>query len=107
MIDALTMTVPISLFNRGCAGKIFEDVRKNGTKVVIKNNRPEGVIMAPDTYLRIQEKLEELDDMHLAAIAEERLAHMDSTKLISHDEMMRQLGLTDEDLEGFEDVELE
>ena len=107
MIDALTMTVPISRFNRGLAGKIFEDVRKNGTKVVIKNNRPECVIMSPETYLRIQEKLEELEDMRLAAIAEKRLAHMDPSKLISHDEMMRQLGLTDEDLEGFEDVELE
>ena len=63
--------------------------------------------MAPDTYLRIQEKLEELENIRLAAIAEERLAHMDPLKLISHDEMMRQLGLTDEDLEGYEDVELE
>ena len=107
MIDALTMTVPISQFNRGRAGKIFEDVRKNGTKVVIKNNRPEGVIMAPETYLRIREKLEELEDMRLAAIAEERLAHMDPSKLIPGEEVDRMLGITEKDLEGFEDIELE
>ena len=33
--SALRSTIPISLFNRGMAGKVFEDVRRQGAKVVI------------------------------------------------------------------------
>ena len=46
VISAIKNTVPISLFNRGQAGKIFEDVRKNGAKVVMKNNVAECVLTA-------------------------------------------------------------
>ena len=35
--NLLKSTVSISLFNKGLAGKIFDDVKKNGTKIVIKN----------------------------------------------------------------------
>ena len=38
--SALRSTIPISLFNRGMAGKVFEDVRRQGAKVVMKNNSP-------------------------------------------------------------------
>ena len=41
VVSAINNTVPISQFNRGLAGKIFSDVRKNGPKVVMKNNEAE------------------------------------------------------------------
>ena len=44
---ALRSTVPISLFNRGLAGKVFEEVRQQGAKVVMKNNLAGGV-SSPD-----------------------------------------------------------
>ena len=34
VMSAIKNTVPISQFNRGLAGKIFEDVKQSGTKVV-------------------------------------------------------------------------
>ena len=33
MTNAITNTVSISMFNRGLAGKVFEDVKKCGAKV--------------------------------------------------------------------------
>ena len=33
----LESTVPISQFNRGLAGKIFDEVKKYGAKIVMKN----------------------------------------------------------------------
>ena len=36
--NVMTNTVPISVFNRGLAGKVFEDVKSSGAKVVLKNN---------------------------------------------------------------------
>ena len=38
--SAIRNTVPITLFNRGLAGKIFEEVKQQGSKVVMKNNTP-------------------------------------------------------------------
>ena len=55
VISAIKNTVPISLFNRGQAGKIFEDVRKNGAKVVMKNNVAECVLLSPEEYVRLMD----------------------------------------------------
>ena len=51
LVNAIKNTVPITQFNRGLAGKIFEDVKKQGAKVVMKNNTPECVLMSPEEYL--------------------------------------------------------
>ena len=48
VISAITNTVPITQFNRGYAGKIFEDVKKSGAKVVMKNNAAEYILLTPD-----------------------------------------------------------
>ena len=63
---ALRSTVPISLFNRGLAGKVFEEVRQQGAKVVMKNNAPECVLLSPEEYLRL---IDEVNDAKLAALA--------------------------------------
>ena len=97
-------TVPISQFNRGMAGKIFEDVRKSGAKVVMKNNAAECVLLSPEEYMRLRERL---IDAELLAEAEERLAHFDPEKLISFEEMNRKMGITQKDLEGWEELEIE
>ena len=104
VISAIKNTVPISLFNRGQAGKIFEDVRKSGAKVVMKNNVAECVLLSPEEYVRL---MDAVNDAKLEAIAAERLAHYDPKTLVSWDEMMQELGLTEDDLAGWEDVEVE
>ena len=38
VMSAIKNTVPISQFNRGLAGKIFEDVKQSGAKVVTLQN---------------------------------------------------------------------
>ena len=63
--SALRSTIPISLFNRGMAGKVFEDVRRQGAKVVMKNNSPECVLLSPEEYLRL---IDEVNDAKLAAL---------------------------------------
>ena len=35
VVSAITNTIPITQFNRGLAGKIFDDVKRNGAKVVM------------------------------------------------------------------------
>jgi PHD/YefM family antitoxin component YafN of YafNO toxin-antitoxin module len=57
VVSAITNTVPISQFNRGLAGQIFEDVKRTGAKVVMKNNSAECVLMAPEEYVRLMDEL--------------------------------------------------
>lgn len=104
VMSAITNTVPISQFNRGLAGKIFDEVKQCGAKVVMKNNAAECVLISPDEYVRL---MDELNDARLLAIASERLAHLDTSTLISEEEMNHRLGVTEDDLAGYDEVEIE
>ena len=104
VISAIRNTIPISLFNRGLAGKIFEDVKSSGAKVVMKNNVAECVLLSPDEYARI---MDELNDARLLSLATQRMAAYDPEKLISQKEMDRRLGITEDDLDGVGEVEFE
>lgn len=66
---AIENTVSISLFNKGLAGRIFEDVKRYGAKVVMKNNSAECVLMSPEEYVRL---MDEVNDARLLAEASAR-----------------------------------
>lgn len=102
--SAVKDTISISLFNRGMAGKIFKMVKDTGPKVVMKNNMPECVLMSPEEYVKL---IDEIEDMKLAAMAEERLAHADFSKAIPGEEVFRKAGITEEDLKDADEVEIE
>ena len=104
VMSVITNTVPITQFNRGLAGKIFEDVKQCGAKVVMKNNVAECVLLSPDEYVRI---MDELNDARLLALASERMAHFDPSTVISEEEMNRRLGIKEDNLAGYDEVEIE
>ena len=62
MYDAQTATkmlksfVPISRFNKGEAGKIVEEVKTDGIKVIIKNNEPVCVMLKVEDYDHLVEE---------------------------------------------------
>ena len=104
VVSAITNTVPITQFNRGLAGKIFEDVKRSGAKVVMKNNAAECVLLSPEEYVRL---MDEVNDARLLAVATERMAHYDPSTLISEEDMNRRLGVTAADLADFDEVDIE
>lgn len=104
VVSAIRNTVPITQFNRGFAGQIFEDVKAHGAKVVMKDDVAECVLLSPDEYLRL---MDELDDARLCALAAERTANFDLATLIPEEKVWERLGITDNDLEAFGEVELE
>lgn len=104
VISAITNTIPITMFNRGLAGKIFSEVKQCGAKVVMKNNAPECVLMSPEEYIRL---MDELNDARLLALASERMAQATPDSLISEELVHRHLGITDADLVGFDEVDIE
>lgn len=102
--SAIRSTVPISLFNRGLAGKIFEEVKQQGSKVVMKNNTPECVLLSPEEYLHL---MDEVNDAKLAALAAERMQHFDPAAAIPAEEVYRSHGITEADLANLDEVEFE
>jgi len=102
--SAIRDTISISLFNRGLAGKIFEEVKQNGAKVVMKNNAAECVLLSPDEYLRL---IDEVNDARMLHIAAERMAHYDPSTAIPADEVYKTLGITKEDIDNCGEVEIE
>lgn len=102
--SAIRDTVSISLFNRGLAGKIFEEVKQSGAKVVMKNNAAECVLMAPNEYIKL---MDEVNDARLLSLANERMQNFDSSNLISAEELYKELGITKEDLDAVGEVEFE
>ena len=104
VISAIQNTVPITHFNRGLAGKIFEEVKATGAKVVMKNNAAECVLLSPDEYTRL---MDEVNDARLLAVAAERLAKYDSAALIPEEKVWDRLGITDDDLDAADEVEFE
>lgn len=100
-VNVLDSIIPISLFNKGQANKIFSDVKKFGTRIVVKNNVPECVLISPQNYQRM---MEEYEDAILAAEAEKRLSK--KAKYVSHKDIMKKFGLSDSDLDDVE-VDLE
>lgn len=104
VLSAIEKTVPISQFNRGLAGQIFSDVKSNGSKVVMKNNTAEVVLVPPDEYVEI---METINDYLLLTMAVERMADFDPSAAISEEEMDKKLGITQEDLDSVGEVDLE
>ncbi|NMM61188.1 type II toxin-antitoxin system Phd/YefM family antitoxin [Clostridium sp. P21] len=96
--------VPISRFNNGEAGKIFDEVNKSGCKIVVKDNKPICVLISPKEYRDI---IETIEDCELIIEAEQRMKNEDGMKSYSMEEIMKKYGITQEELDAMEDVEIE
>ena len=104
LANTITRTIPISQFNRGLAGQIFNDVKKNGAKIVIKNNIPEAVILSTDEYIKNQQ---EIEDLKLLLLAKERFENTSPQEYVSSETVDEMFGFNEDDLKDANEVELE
>ena len=104
VLSAIEKTVSISQFNRGLAGQIFSDVKESGSKVVMKNNAAEVVLVSPDEYVEI---MDTINDYLLLTMAVERMSSYDPDMLIDEEEMDKRLGITQDELDRIGEVEFE
>lgn len=100
----LKSLIPITQFNRGQASRIFDRLRTEPQLIVLKNNQPSAVILSPEEYERL---LEIEEDYLLMMEANERLASNQDKPTKSFDEVMQDLGITEEELHLVGDVEIE
>ena len=97
-------TVSISDFNRGLAGRIFDDVKSNGSKVVLKNNTPECVLLSPEEYSRLMDEVEDARDLMLA---KSRLESMNEIEVISKEDIENAFNMNFDDIEPLSEDEFE
>jgi PHD/YefM family antitoxin component YafN of YafNO toxin-antitoxin module len=103
-LNILDSLVSITQFNRGQASKIFDRLNKENQLVVLKNNQPAAIILSPAEFNRLSE-IEE--DYLLLLESVKRLEKNSNEKTISMKKVMEQQGITEDDLEGFEDINIE
>ena len=100
--------IDISEFKNGAAEKIFDDVEadKLGIKAVVKDGVAKCILLSPEKYVKLSDKL---FDAELCALAEERMKNFDpkTSKTYTQEEIDRMFGITEEDLANVGDVELE
>ena len=63
--------------------------------------------LVSDFQSAIDDYMELLIDQQLLEIANERMSNYDPSKVISEEEMNRYFGITEDDLKGFEDIDIE
>lgn len=102
--SAIENTIPISQFNRGLAGKIFDEVKQHGAKVVMKNNSPECVLLSPEEYLHL---LDEVNDARLLSTATQRMSTFNSSTIISQEQVDQEFGFSPSDYTETDDIEFE
>lgn len=96
--------IDISAFEKGKAEEIFEDVKRTGATVVLRNNKAECVLISPKDYAGL---LEEIEDAYLLALANERMSGYDKSKLISQEELLKEFGICEKDIHSASDVAFE
>ena len=101
--NVLNSIVPISRFNKGEAGKIFNEVKNDGFKIVVKNNVPTCVLITPEKY---QELMEKVEDYNLLTVAVKRMENVKDSDFIASQEVMNEFQIEQSDLDDIE-VEIE
>lgn len=71
--------------------------------------RKEGIFMSKEQITKIRELScqEKTNDARMLALATKRMTYYDPSTLISCEEMDHRLGITEDDLLGWEDIEIE
>ncbi len=97
MINSL---IPITLFNRGQASRIFDRLKNERQLIVLKNNQTSAVILSPDEY----ERLAEIEENYMLLIeAERRLAAHEGESDITEAALMEELGISQKEVNEAEE----
>ena len=100
--DLLKNMVSITELNKGKASKIIEEVKKTGYKVILKNNSPEAVLITPEQFEELISLREEILDMTLGMEALKRMSNFNAEKTISHEDILGELGISQDELDDIE-----
>ncbi len=104
--DIIGKLVSVSDLSRGMASKIIQNVGKNKEQyIVVKNNKPEAVILSVDEYMELMEAKENLELLQMAQV---RIKESIPEEILSHEEVLERYEIKEEKLDELMDfVEIE
>lgn len=105
MLPESNQMTSVTEMGRGGTAETIRRCRQSPV-FVLSHNRPVAVVLGIDTYNDVRERLNQLEDMYDAALAELRLKES-GDKALSWDETMAGLGITRKDLDEAPEEELE
>lgn len=102
LMNILNNMVPVSELNKGKGTQIINDLKNTKFKVIIKNNRPEAVLITAEEYDKLTKIKNEYDEMQLEVTALRRLETFNSSTSVmtSQENLMQELGITAEELQS-------
>lgn len=71
-LKLLNSIISITRFNKGEAGKIIEEVKQNGPRIIVKNNVPECVLISLEDYDSLTEAANRTVTLNVSKEAEEK-----------------------------------
>jgi antitoxin StbD len=95
--ELMESIVPITKLNQGGAGRIIDEVRKDGCRIIVKNNVPVAVILSPEEYKYMEE---EIEDYRLLLEAQRRLKDGGGKKNLSEAELLKKLGVSPDEIDS-------
>ncbi|WP_158095275.1 type II toxin-antitoxin system prevent-host-death family antitoxin [Collinsella sp. An2] len=107
--SVLDYIVPASDLNHGKAAQIINRVQVGSPVIIVKRSVPTAVVITPEEYREYERLREAREDAADLALAEERLARWngDTSKLKTHEELMEELGISQEEVDAMPEVEFE
>ena len=102
LVSAIDGMFSVTDFNKGKANQIFDSIKTNRIGIVVKNNKPECILLSPEEYKRIMRIIEDHEDYSLAL---QRLSNNDMSQALSSNEVF--FDVADDDLKQIGDVEFE
>ena len=101
---AINHMISVSDLGRGQASRVIQDVEKSKEQyIVVKNNKPQAVLISIEEYMNLMESKEELE---LILVANERMKIQKES--IDFEQILDEFGLTESELDQIEsDVDIE
>lgn len=100
--NALNHIISVSDLGRGKASKVINNVESNNEQyIVVKNNKPQAIIMSIEDYSSLQSLREEYELLQIAA---QRVAETDSEGYKTFEEVLDELDIDQDELEDIEDT---
>lgn len=101
---AINHMISVSDLGRGQASRVIQDVEKSKEQyIVVKNNKPQAVLISIEEYMSLMESKEELE---LLLVANDRMKIQKES--IDFEQILDEFGLTENELDQIEsDVDIE
>lgn len=104
--NTLNHMVSVSDLGRSQTSKVVNDVEKTKDQyIVVKNNKPQAVIISNEEYMDLRGSKEELE---LVLMAQDRIKSVENGQAIDFEDTLSELGLTMSEIDKIKnDLELD